>query len=261
MRWIVLIAALALGSCNLVVDFDDTSDLPCGCLPDHVCLVNSDTCVLKGSTDLFKSCSTDTPDGTGDDLCPTGSKCVDHLDRGHRCLPTCAPSNFSTPEAGIHNAQQCTTTGTLCWDTPRGGVCDEGECSDLPNNCPPPQRCVVFNGAGKCFTPCNIYLAQECGGDTTCHPIGQTAITGCVETGTLQMTQSCSDTVRCAKFDNASGRRLVCGTPLQSDAPAQCWSVCAVGDGSRCGPGESCFPFRADTEPTTMTQLGICTSG
>lgn len=260
MRWFVTGALVATAGCSMIVDFDDTSELPCGCAPDHVCLVSSDRCVPKASVDLFKSCNPDTPNMTGDDLCEAGAICVDLKSRGHRCLKQCNPSNFSTPESGQNIASQC-PTGTLCWASQRGGVCDEGECTDLPNNCDPPQKCVQFNGAGKCFTNCDIYAANECAGDTACHPVGSTAVTACVEAGTLQLTNTCSDTLRCAKNDTATGRAMVCGTPLNSAKPAQCWGVCRVGDGSRCGPMETCLPFRADIEPTTMSVLGICTSG
>src|SRR5262245_30179395 len=93
----VLTAAAAAAACSAVLDFDDLSDLPCPCDQGHVCLVQADRCVARGSVDLFKSCDlgADRPD----DLCPEGSICESVNGLGLRCLPTCTPSNYATPES------------------------------------------------------------------------------------------------------------------------------------------------------------------
>ena len=261
------IGLLLAAGCSFALDFDDLDDLPCECLPDYVCLVGSDRCVKKHSVELFKSC---TPDARNpDDLCPVGAICVDLSESqvgakaGHRCLQKCTPSNYSTSEAAANIANQCPPS-TTCWKAAeRGGVCDEGICSDLPNNCPAPKKCVRFNNAGVCFTPCNIFVNDGCAGDQSCHPIGNSSVTACVESGLRDLYDLCSDSDACKKMDTR-GRSMVCDRPAMTEAPRRCYAICVFGQAGRClapPQQESCAFSRPRVDPTSGADLGICVTG
>lgn len=258
-RW--LLGALLVGAgapaCGVALDFDDLSDLPCPCDTDHVCLNSSDRCVLRGSVELFKSCSQDT-NQSGDELCPPNAICQAVNGLGPRCLPQCEPTTYATPEAGQIVSAQCPYTGTTCWRTDRGGVCSEGVCRANPNNCPPGQECVTFNGAGVCFTTCEVYQRSPfaCGNDQLCHPIGSASVTACVPAGPRRLGELCDAENLCAKLDGA-GRPMVCDRPLNTDSPRRCLAVC-VNDGDCIPPQESCALARPDIDPVLGTDLGVC---
>ncbi|MCK6550105.1 hypothetical protein L6R52_29995 [Myxococcota bacterium] len=257
------LAALA-GGCSFVLDFDDVTGLPCPCDSNHVCLIPSDTCFPRNSVEIGKSC--DLGAETPDDLCPEGSICEAINGEGKRCLLTCTPSNYATPESQTRLAAQC-PLGTTCWATPRGvGVCSEGVCNDLPNNCPPPQQCVRFNGAGVCFTPCNIFETNPlpCAGSQMCHPIGDSSVAACVDSGTVQRSEICSDVDMCSQLDEF-GRPLVCDRPIGASTIDQrrCRAICvcpagALCDNASCNTGAACGLSRPAIEPATQAGLGLC---
>jgi hypothetical protein len=253
---LALLAGLAGGACSFALDFDELSDLRCPCLPEYVCLVQSDRCVPRRSVEDFKSCSPDAENP--DDLCKMGSICVNYAERGHRCLPSCQVTNYSTSEAAERVRAQC-PEGTTCWDTgERGGVCDEGECADNPNTCPGTQRCVKFNGAGVCFTTCEIFVGDNsCAADQLCHPIGDSSVVSCVPQGMRDYNEICSDADPCKKLD-VVGRPLVCDRPAGSSSPRRCLPICAFGDGSRCRMGETCVFARSMVDPVSGASLGVC---
>jgi hypothetical protein len=255
---------VAATGCSLALDFEDETDLPCPCLPDHVCLVSSNRCAKKNSVEDFKSCNPDAE--RPDDLCQPNSICINIQEQGPRCLPKCTPSSYTTPESGLAIANQC-RAGTTCWAIPEGGgVCSEGECSDLPNTCAPPQRCVLFNSAGICFTPCGIFRGTgACAGDQACHPIGSDNVTACAGTGNKQLGEVCSDREPCAKTDQSNPPRpLVCDRPTGSTDSRRCYAICqCFGAGgcsnAGCGTGETCLFSRARIDPDTQSDLGLCT--
>jgi len=259
MRRLLLLAALsASAGCGLALDFDDLSDLPCPCDNDHVCLNGSDRCVPRASVELFKSCSQDT-DGMGDELCPQNAICQAVNGLGPRCLPKCEPTTYATPEAGQMVLAQCPFTGTTCWPTDRGGVCSEGECRTTPNNCPPGQECVNFNGAGVCFTQCDIYQTNPfpCANNEACHPIGSSKVTACVPTGERRLGEPCTADDLCTKVDG-NNRPLVCDRPQAStEGLRRCLAIC-TNDGDCIPPNESCTLARPDIDPTLGTDLLIC---
>lgn len=252
-----LVLAVALGACSVALDFDDLEDLPCPCAPGFVCIKPSDRCVPAGSSEPFKACSPETP-LTGDELCPENHRCVALNGMGHRCLPSCVPVNYARPTAGANVAAQC-PFDTTCWNTDKGGVCSEGVCRDNPNSCTEPgQRCGVFNGAGVCFTECQI-LGNICGADETCHPIGVSDITACVQTGNLPAGSVCTrpQDGMCEKFDGT--RPLICaGFEASSDEQLFCRPVCDPVSGTGCIGGETCFLVRARIDPTTGSSVGAC---
>jgi hypothetical protein len=251
--------SLVLG-CSAIVDFDNVDDLPCPCDSNHVCDNATNRCLPRGRVDDFKSCTTTA--SNPDDLCRDNRICVSVNSQIPRCLPRCTPTGYATPESGINVAAEC-PFGTACFPDGRGGgVCSEGVCSDLPNNCPPPQRCIAFNGAGICFTPCEIFQLNPlpCAGDQLCHPIGATNLTACVESGTVQLTQPCSDVDMCAKQDEFA-RGMVCEVPFGSTDPIRrCRATCAFGvNTSNCiGGFEGCVLSRPNIDPETGAGLGIC---
>lgn len=257
--WLLPVVA----GCSFTLDFDDLENLPCPCAPGFVCLQASNRCVPNGSSEPFKSCSLDTP-LTGDELCPSGHRCVAVNNQGPRCLPQCQPVLYARPEAGARVAAQC-DFGTTCWDTAKGGVCSEGVCRDNPNDCPNPgERCVVFNGAGVCFTTCTVKFSQpfDCIGDQICHPIGLTNITACVNSGTLAAGTVCTspEDGMCEQTD-AMNRPLICaGFEASTNEQLFCRPVCDVSTGVPCLPGETCPLVRARIDPTTGTSLGACTN-
>ena len=273
MRFATQIAALSLtllasNSCSLALDFEDLDGLPCGCLPDFVCLVASNRCVPRHSVELFKSCTLDAVDP--DALCPRasaeapmGARCLDRDGLGPRCLPICTPTNYSTADAAQSVAAQC-PVGTTCWTaSDRAGVCDEGECSDQPNNCVGGSRqCVTFNGAGVCFTTCEIFVPDNsCAGDKLCHPIGASSVTACIDQGTKALGEICDDENPCQKFDDPTRRRpMICDRPMGSQGPRRCWAICNPSDGSRCILPESCTISRGRVNQSSSS-LGICTTG
>lgn len=259
LRPALFFAALSVtAGCGAVLDFDDLSDLPCPCDQDHVCLNASNRCVPRRSVELFKSCSQDTT-GLGDELCPENAICQAVNGLGPRCLPRCEPTTYATPEAGQMVAAQCPYLGTTCWDTDRGGVCSEGVCRSNPNNCGPGQECVVFNGAGVCFTQCDIYQRNPvaCGNNEACHPIGSSAVTACVPIGERRLGETCTADDLCVKLDG-DGRPLVCDRPLsQTSGVRRCLAIC-VNDGDCFAPVESCAVARLDLDPRLGTDLLIC---
>jgi hypothetical protein len=235
LRGKAFLPALLLVGCSFGLDFNTITDLPCPCLDNFVCLQKANRCVPMNSVDDFKSCSLDAVNP--DDLCHANSICVNNQGRGPKCLQKCTPTLYNTPNVGTELQAEC-PTGTTCWQTDRGagdGVCDVGECTDLPNNCPAPQVCTTFNGAGVCFTPCQIFINNSCVGPTeACHTLGATANTACLATGTVDTGQICSDTAPCMK-NGTDGRPLVCSRPMGSQDMLRCLSVCScLNDGSMC---------------------------
>ncbi len=254
---LTLTLAMSTG-CGAVLDFDDLSDLPCPCDQDHVCLNAANRCVPRRSVELFKSCSQDTT-ALGDELCPENAICQAVNGLGPRCLPRCVPTSYATPEAGGMAAAQCPFVGTTCWATDRGGVCSEGVCRTTPNNCPAGQECVVFNGAGVCFTQCDIYQRNPipCGNNEACHPIGSSAVTACVPTGERRLGETCTADDLCVKLDG-NNRPLVCDRPISQDTGVRrCLAIC-VNDGDCIPPQESCAVSRIDLDPRLGTDLNIC---
>lgn len=260
MRRFTLLLLSAAAGCSFALDFDELDGLPCPCDADHVCLIAANRCVSRASVDDFKSCSKDTENG-GDDLCKAGRICQGVNDQGPRCLPRCEPSPYALPEADARIAQQC-PQATTCWTTDRGGVCSEGVCRDQPNNCPPGQECLRFNGAGVCFTRCGVFQIDPppCAGDQVCHPIGDYPFTACVPSGGIGRRTPCDERNLCAPRDDFN-RPMICARPQQSTAQRQCYPVCQAGDASRCFQGESCTLARPNIEPETRRSLGICTGG
>jgi hypothetical protein len=258
----VSLAALALAGCSALLDFDDVEGLPCPCDADHVCLIAANRCVPRGSVDDFKSCSQDTSN-QGDDLCGEQRLCQAVNDLGPRCLPRCTPASYALPESNLAIAQQC-PEATTCWLTDRGGVCSEGVCREVPNNCAPGQVCKSFNGAGVCFAPCDIFRVSPppCGGDRMCHPIGDHDLTACVPFGGRRLGELCDEANLCAGVDDA-GRAMVCGRPFQSSAPKRCYAACQPEANVQCATqlGESCTLARPRIDPQTGANLGICTGG
>ena len=252
-----LVALAAAPSCSLLVDFEDETDLPCPCLPDHVCLVSSNRCVPKNSVEDYKSCSPDAE--RPDDLCQPGSICYNFRERGPRCLPTCAPSQYSTPEAAERIRTQCVRIGTTCWQIENGGgVCDEGECTDLPDNCGGTRRCVPVNGTGVCFTPCRIFTGDACVGDQqACHPILDSSVTACITSGPREIGQPCSDIDPCMKQDQF-GNSIVCDRPANTSDLRRCYRACPFPNMTGCAPGETCQFARNDIDPVTRGALGLC---
>jgi hypothetical protein len=254
------LALASLSACSFILDFDDVVDLPCPCDPDHVCLEGSNRCVATRSVDLFKSCPTDTTLG-GDELCPTPNDvCVGVNDVGPRCLPKCTPVNYATVSANQELASMF-PPGTTCWPTDKGGVCSEGICDALVQDCPGTQRCADFNGAGVCFTTCEIFQLNPlpCSSGQVCHPIGTESLTACVESGVRLRSELCDSTNMCEKTDDV-GRPMVCAKPQGSTSDQlRCWPICLPGDGSSCnGPGETCLLARPNIDPLTRADLGIC---
>ena len=77
----ILLVFAVSNSCSLVLDFEELDGLPCGCLPEFVCLVASNGCVPRHSVELFKSCTLDAVDP--DALWPRASA---EAPMGARCL-------------------------------------------------------------------------------------------------------------------------------------------------------------------------------
>lgn len=254
-----MLLALATTSCSLALDFEDTSDLPCPCDDQHVCQTSKQACVPRASVDDYKACATDTEPPGGDLLCQGTAICQNVNDTGPRCLPTCTPRSYGLPEASAEIASDCVVEGKTCWSTPRGGVCSEGECdSSTPGSCGVGRACEVFNGAGICFTICEIYRFNEepCAGGQACHPIGNTMTTACLEPGTLQRKEICSLEEKCAAKDGA-GRRMICARALadQSSAP-RCAAICRPNAGD-CVGGQ-CVQAAAGFDQVNGIPVHIC---
>lgn len=246
-----------------ILDFDDVDGLPCPCDPEYTCLLGSSKCVLRGSVELFKSCSTDTPNN-GDDLCPPNAVCESINGNGPRCLPLCTPTNYGTPASGQKVADQC-PFGNTCWIARSSGVCSEGVCNDNPNNCDAGQQCVRFNGAGVCFTTCGVFQTNPlpCSAGQLCQPIGESSVTACIPSGPVQRTQECNEENMCAKTDE-NGRPMVCDVALGStDTLRRCFAICDPAEGAaRCNPNLNefnCPTSRPNVEPRSGRSLGICT--
>lgn len=255
---LALTTLISSSACSFAYDFDDLEGLPCPCEPGFVCLEASDRCVLAESVEAYKSCSQDTPQ-TGDELCPDGFRCVSVNDQGPRCLPQCQPVSYARPDDGARIAAQC-DFGFTCWSTEKGGVCSEGICEDNPNNCPGGQRCARFNGAGVCFTTCDVLARQtSCSGDTMCHPIGQSNLTACVVAGSLSSGSICTlpEDGMCQRV-NAAGTPLICARPIAStDSILRCAEVCDPSGGGGCAAGV-CALVRSDIAPPTNASVGMC---
>lgn len=249
-----------LAACSFIVDFDE-SDLPCPCDTDHVCLVSSNRCVARNSVELFKSCDQNTSPPGGDDLCPVGAICRAINDRGPRCLPECTPVEYATVDSGATIARACPLL-TTCW--PLGGaqggvgVCSEGVCGENPNTCEGArEQCVSFNGAGVCFSTCELTEADSCGPGLVCTVIGQGPVTACVNAGILGRGELCSSTDLCEKSDE-DGRTLMCGRPqVASNPPLRCLPICF--SNSDCPePRRQCDLAITNIDPFTGTDLGVC---
>ncbi len=254
-----LLPLMLLSGCSFILDFDNVDDLPCPCDPEHVCLEASNRCAATRSVDRFKSCPTDTPLG-GDELCPTDNDiCVDVNGRGSRCLPKCTPVNYATPSASSELNLVCPPT-TTCWPLPDGtGVCSEGVCDALIQNCAATQMCGNFNGAGVCFTTCDVFQTNPlpCSSGQVCHPIGTESFTACVDAGPRARTEICDSKNMCQKTDEI-GRPMVCAKQLGSTAEQlRCWPICVPGTPCQ-GAGESCLIARSNVDPITGADLGIC---
>ncbi len=258
-----LTVAVGIAGCSLVLDFDDIEGLPCECRAGFVCLSESQTCIRAGSVDDFKSCDVDAV--PADDQCGAGRACVDINGRGPRCLPACVPLVPFVSEVGRELETQC-GDGRYCWEVSSGqGYCDEGECNDLPDDCPPPQRCVRLNGAGVCFETCDIFSNDApCGATGThCQPVAETRTMACLPTGARQMGEVCSlSEGTCDDLDD-QGRTLICARAMSSTDPLR---RCAP----RCNPAvpqvecfvanEGCFTAIANVD-SLGRDLGICEGG
>ncbi len=265
----VIALGLAAGvGCSLALDFDSESDLPCApggvCKPESVCLQTSNVCVARNSVDDYKSCTFDAV--TPDDLCKAGSTCIDFSGNGATCLPRCFPQQFITGDASNDVRAEC-SVGKNCWQIPGGGeaegVCHPGECNELANDCPAPQRCVNVNAAGVCFTPCKLFSPdQPCLGGQACHPLGSTNVTACVRPGIRKELELCSAKDPCAAVtDDGTSRPMVCDRPAITGAADQrrCYKVCQVGSSAGCNNGERCVLARLDVDPDRRNiDLGIC---
>lgn len=260
-----LLLALALSSCSFVLDFDDVENLPCPCDQDHVCLVASDRCVRRASVETYKSCDlgADRPD----DLCAPNEICESINGKGRRCLPTCTVSNYATPDAARNISFDC-APGNTCWNSSRGvGVCSEGICSEIDtDSCPPGQKCAAFNGAGVCFTTCQIFLDNPaCGGTQICQPIGASSVTACIESGPGNIGDTCDDVTMCRPNDGSANQRpLVCDKPAAStDERRSCHAICECPAGapcqnSRCNTGAACVDARPNVDQERNVGLGLC---
>ena len=248
----------AMLSCSWALDFETIDDLPCDCLPNYVCLKGANRCVPEGSVEYFKFC---TPDALDQDaLCQGESKCIDR-GTGYRCLPGCTITNYSTPNAGARVRSEC-PTGTLCWTTDDGGRCDEGECSESRQDCPITQKCVAVNGAGRCFTTCNIFDGNDaCAGDQACHLLLDSNVTSCIDTGSAIIGNVCGDDIPCAKFDTSTGveRPMICAKPLNSEDDRKCLPICSPGNSAfQCATVETCQLVATNIDPLTGANLGVC---
>ena len=258
---IAIVVGALLAGCSLIYDFDDLEGLPCGCLPGFVCLPDSNTCVAAGAVDDFKSCTINaTPNP--DDQCQTGSECVEINTRGARCLPRCTPRVPILEDVGTSIRAEC-GDGRFCWEVAAGvGYCDDGECNDLPNDCPAPQRCVRINGAGVCFEACDILSnADPCGpAPAHCQPVTEGRTMACLPSGDRQAGEVCGTSEgACAAADDL-GRGLICARPMNSTSPLRtCVARCnpALGNADCPLQGETCFPLTANIDDLG-TDLGIC---
>lgn len=261
---LVLTGGLAAGvGCSLALDFDSELDLPCPCKPDYLCLRTSNVCVLKGSVDDYKSCSFDAD--VPDDLCQAGSTCIDFRG-GPKCLPECFPQQYITGDASASIRAEC-SVGRTCWPIPGGGeaqgVCFEGECNELANDCTAPQRCVNVNAAGVCFTPCKIFsVDQPCLGGQACHPLGSTNVMACVRPGIRKDGEVCTEKDPCAATtDDGTARPLVCDRPSVAGAAdvRRCRKICPAPSTTGCDGGEACLTARLDVDPDRRdVTLGLC---
>ena len=262
-----------LSGCTLALDFDDLEDLPCDsaseCLPEFVCLQASNTCVRRGSVDPYKACSEDTVSG-GNELCrdpdPTDQQemvCRAINGQGPRCLETCTPTTYATPEAALTVADQC-PVGRTCWPVGDGtGVCSDGVCSPNPNSCDPGEECIVFNGAGVCFTTCGPYQVNPfpCGANQLCHPIGDRSVTACIPAGERTLYEICSAVDMCQKIDGSTQQRpMVCDRELNSSAPRRCYAICS-NQGDCNPPSEACRIARPNIDPDLGIDLNVCIGG
>ncbi|MEQ8278545.1 MAG: hypothetical protein RMA76_32375 [Deltaproteobacteria bacterium] len=256
-RWIALLFATT--SCSLALDFDDVGDLPCPCDEDHVCRTSSGSCIPRASVDDFKACATDTDPPGGDLLCQGAAICENVNELGFRCLPRCTVQSYGIPESSLRISEQCPQDGNTCWSTPRGGVCSEGVCDSTPGSCGPGRQCEFFNGAGICFTICEIYktLDEPCAGGQVCHPIGQSRTTACIVPGARARNEQCGVEDLCSAEDGF-GRAMICSRGTQEPAGAEaCYAICRPGGGD-CLAGGICEPAFAGIDSVSGAQVHIC---
>lgn len=261
---VVIALGLVAGvGCSLALDFESELDLPCPCKPDAVCLRSTNVCAPKRSVDDYKSCTLDAE--TPDDLCKANSTCI-VFRGGAQCLPRCFPQQFITGDAANGIRAEC-AAGRTCWPIPGAGeaqgVCYEGECSELANDCTAPQRCVNVNAAGVCFTPCKLFSpTQPCLGGQVCHPLGATNVTACVRPGIRTEGEVCTEKDPCAATTNdGTGRPLVCDRPSASGAAdvRRCRKICQNNQTAGCDNGEACLTARLDVDPDQQgVNLGLC---
>lgn len=247
---------LLSGGCSLALDFEDVEDLPCPCDDEHVCLTTKMGCVPRASVDDFKACSVDTDPPGGDLLCQGTAICENIMQRGHQCLPTCTPKSYALAEASAEIGTEC-RTGTTCFDTARGGVCGEGVCDSSPASCGVGQECQFFNGAGICFTVCEIYrrLDEPCANGQVCHPIGNSQTTACLEPGAGLRNESCSLERLCQGKDEF-GRAMICSRPqVTPQAAPRCFPICLPGDGTCNG---NCIPATNGVDRISQAPVHIC---
>ena len=266
MRSIAALAVVAgsMTACSLALDFEDLEGLPCPCDQGFICLSTSQTCVPTQSVDDFKSCDIDaTPNPS--DQCKEGRDCVVLNGIGARCLPRCTPRIPFVTDVGREIEAEC-GAGKYCWELSAGvGYCDDGECTDLPDSCSPPEQCVRINGAGVCFTGCDIFSnAMPCGATGThCQPVVESRIMGCLPSGTQQSGQPCGLAEGACDDTDDQGRGLICVRPLGSSNPLRtCAPRCnfSLNNTDCILQGEGCFEAIGNIDDVG-TDLGICQGG
>ncbi|MEL7371879.1 MAG: hypothetical protein AAFN74_23345 [Myxococcota bacterium] len=260
----ILGSMMFTAGCSLLLDFDDIEGLPCDCQTGFVCLSTSNTCVPSESVDDFKSCDINaTPNPN--DQCKPGRDCVVLNSGGARCLPRCTPVNPFVADVGRLVAQEC-GVGQYCWELSAGvGYCDDGECNDLPETCPPPERCVRINGAGVCFQVCDIFdNNMPCGATGEhCQPVAESRVMACLPSGTQASGQPCGVAEGACAPTDAQNRGLICTRLLNStNELRRCAPRCNFNLGNvDCQlPGEGCFAAITDID-SVGTDLGICQGG
>jgi hypothetical protein len=136
-------------------------------------------------------------------------------------------------------------------------------CDALKQTCAGAQSCGAFNGAGVCFTTCDIFQTNPlaCSAGQVCHPIGTESFTACVGAGLRKRGEVCDAQNMCEKQDETpQGRPMICGKQTgTTQEQLRCWPICVPGDGSQCTlQGEGCLLARPNVDPVTQADLGIC---